>query len=240
MARYPRHIVPGIALHVRQRGNDGCDCFRSDADRLTYLSLLRDASAHHGCELHVYCLMTNHVHLLVTPVTFDACARMMRDVARWYSAYFNRRYGRTGTLWEGRYRSCLVESARYVLACYRYIELNPVRARLAASAASYPWSSHAANIGLAPDCSLTPHAEYAALSAKDEDRQLAYRALFDGLADDAFVATVRTATQGGYPLVGDWLKTQLKSTGVRVEPGKRGPRGRADGANEVESLELEL
>ena len=240
MARHPRLIVPGVALHIRQRANDRRDCFRSDADRLTYLSLLRDASAHQGCALHAYCLMTNHVHLLVTPVSVDASARMMRDLARWYSAYFNRRYQRTGTLWEGRFRSCLVDSAPYVLACYRYIELNPVAARMALSPDAYPWSSYRANAGLAPDPSLSPHVEYTALSAQDTTRQAAYRALFDSAPDDAFLNTVRSATRGGYPLVGDALKVHLQSLGARVAPGKRGPRGRSEVVNELESLELDL
>jgi putative transposase len=224
MARHPRLVVPGIALHIRQRGNDRRDCFRSDADRLTYLSMLRDASAHRGCALHAYCLMTNHVHLLVTPVSIDACGRMMRDLARWYSAYFNRRYRRTGTLWEGRFRSCLVDSPLYVLGCYRYIELNPVEARIVASPDAYPWSSYRANAGLAADGSVSAHVEYTALSAQDAMRHAAYRALFDSAPDEAFLATVRSATRGGYPLVGDGLKAQLQSLGARIAPGKRGPR----------------
>jgi putative transposase len=240
MARHPRIIVPGVALHIRQRGNDRNTCFRSDADRLTYLSLLRDSSSQHGCALHAYCLMTNHVHLLVTPVSVHACALMMRDLGRWYSAYFNRRHERTGTLWEGRFRSCPVDSARYVLGCYRYIELNPVRAFMVSSPDAYPWSSYRANAGLAPDPSLSPHVEYTGLSPADESRHAAYRGLFDGAADEEFLKTVRSATRGGYPLARDSLTSHLKSLGVHIAPRKRGPRAQEKPTREVESLVLDL
>jgi putative transposase len=240
MARYRRLVVPGIALHIRQRGNEKRECFRSDFDRLTYLSMVRDLSAHLACELHAYCLMTNHVHLLITPPSEDACALMMHHVAGCYSGYFNRRYERTGVLWDGRFRSCLVDSASYVLACYRYIELNPVRARMVASPDAYPWSSYRANTGAVPDRSLSPHAEYAALSPNHEVRQAGYRALFDAEPDEAFLKAIRSATRGGYPMVGDDLKSALKSAGARVEPGKRGPRRRHQAASETASLDLDV
>src|SRR5690242_6535614 len=143
MARHRRFTVPGIAVHIRQRGVNGASCFGADADRLVYLSLLGDALAKTGCALHAYCLMTNHVHLLVTPPDEHACSMLMYQVGSGYVPYFNRRHQRTGTLWEGRFRSCLVESREYVLSCHRYIELNPVRASMIASASAYPWSSHA-------------------------------------------------------------------------------------------------
>lgn len=148
MARQPRLVVPDIALHIVQRGVDRKDCFREDTDRLVYLTLLRDFSAATGCSIHAYCLMTNHVHLLLTPTDASGPATLMYRIGQRYVPYFNRRYGRTGTLWEGRFKSCLVDSARYVLGCYRYIELNPIEAGMVAAPASYPWSSYCGNAGI--------------------------------------------------------------------------------------------
>ena len=106
MARHPRLIIPDIAVHIVQRGNDRQGCFRGETDYTVYLAMLRDVSAQRQCALHAYCLMTNHIHLLMTPPDGRACALLMRDLGRCYARYFNRRYGRTGTLWEGRFRSC--------------------------------------------------------------------------------------------------------------------------------------
>src|SRR5687767_2293349 len=170
MARHPRLILPGVALHVIQRGNNRNACFAHDSDYLTYLAHLRHLSRQYQCDLHAYCLMTNHVHLLLTPQESEACSFMMRDLGRSYVRYFNRRHDRTGTLWEGRFRSCIVESAEYVLACYRYIELNPVRAGIVGQAVAYLWSSHAANSGARHDPSLSPHAELEALSPNPDSR----------------------------------------------------------------------
>ena len=128
MARHPRLILPDVAVHIRQRGNDRQDCFKRDSDRLVYLSNLGHFCKRLRCSLHAYCLMMNHVHLLLTPADAQACGPLMRNLGRCYVRYFNRRYDRTGTLWEGRFRSCLVDSARYVLGCHRYIERNPVAA----------------------------------------------------------------------------------------------------------------
>jgi REP element-mobilizing transposase RayT len=149
MARHPRLILPGVAVHVVQRGNNRSACFGADGDYLAYMAHLAHLSRKYECEIHAYCLMTNHVHLLLTAVDPVACGLLMRDLGRCYVPYFNRRYGRTGTLWEGRFRSCVAESARYVLACYRYIELNPVRASMVSEPAAHRWSSHTGNIGMA-------------------------------------------------------------------------------------------
>lgn len=221
-------------MHVRQRGHDGAACFREDTDYLVYLSVLRDMAQEGGCALHAYCLMTNHVHLLVTPSEPRACARLMRNLGQRYVQYFNRRYHRSGTLWEGRFRSCLVDSASYVLACHRYIERNPVRAGMVASAADYPWSSHAGNSGQALNTLLAPHPEYLALGLDVPSRHAAYRALLDGSDEPAFVAAVRDATNGGFALVGEALKTRLAAAThhrlVRKSPGRRSQR-RSDEAD---------
>ena len=137
MGRHARLIVPGVALHVYQRGNNHQDCFRDRTDRVVYRAIMRDLFATRPCALHAYCLMTNHIHLLITPENVTACALLMRDLAGCYAGYFNRRHGRSGTLWEGRFGSCVVDSPLYVLGCYRYIELNPVRAGMAGAALDY-------------------------------------------------------------------------------------------------------
>src|SRR4051812_2343596 len=194
MARHPRLVVPDVALHIVQRGVDRRDCFAHDSDYLVYLSTLRELVAHKKCALHAYCLMTNHVHLLLTPPDALACATLMRDLGQRYVSYFNRRHGRSGTLWEGRFRSCLVDSAQYVVACYRYIERNPVRAGMVSAAHVYAWSSHSSNIGLRIDPSLTPHAEYMALGLEGGSRVDAYAQLFNDADHPDFLAAIRDAT----------------------------------------------
>ena len=149
----------------------------------------------------------------------------MRELGQCYVQYFNRRYGRTGTLWEGRFRSCLVDSARYVLACYRYVEMNPVEAGMVSSPLAYPWSSHAENTGARIAPTLTAHPEYAALASTSDARYAAYRALFAVPQEPDFLRSIRDATHGGYALVGDELKARLAAQGRKhVERGKPGPR----------------
>jgi putative transposase len=222
MGRHARLVVPHVALHIYQRGNNHQDCFLRRSDYLIYLAILRDVCRTRPCALHAYCLMTNHVHLLLTPEDAGVCARMMRDLAGRYASYFNRRYGRTGTLWEGRFGSCLVDSARYVLGCYRYVERNPVKAGMVPAAAAYEWSSARANVGLAAANELTPHPEYLALAADEAARQRAYSNLLALDGDPLVEKGIREATHGGHALVGERLKTQLKTSGARVERGKPG------------------
>lgn len=223
MARHPRLVVPGVAMHVRHRGNNRQDCFFQDNDRLVYLAILRDQLRLRQCALHAYCLMTNHAHLLVTPTDDTGCSLMMRDLARAYSSYFNRRYSRTGQLWEGRFRSCLVDSSRYVLGCYRYIECNPVHARMVASPAGHPWSSYAGNVAARVDPLLTPHAEYVGLGLDSASRVRAYLGLMDGQQDPAVLSALRESTDAGFPLVGEQLRSELESRGIRLERERPGP-----------------
>ncbi len=128
MPRRARLAIAGIPWHIIQRGNNRSACFYDDVDYRKYLDLLEEQAHKHGCLVHAYALMTNHVHLLVTPERKDSAALMMKNLGQRYVQYINRTYCRSGTLWEGRFRSCLAQSEAYVLACYRYIELNPVRA----------------------------------------------------------------------------------------------------------------
>lgn len=228
MPRRARVAVPGLPLHVIQRGNNRQDCFVDDEDRASYVGWLGDYAYESGCALHAYVLMTNHVHLLVTPTKSGACAHMMKRLAQRYSQYFNRAYRRTGTLWEGRYRSALVQDDAHVLACYRYIELNPVRAGIVATPAEYSWSSHAANADGARSVLLSPHPRYLELGADARERAAAYRELVaEGLgADDS--DAIRTATTRN-AVIGDRdfqirLEAELHR---RVIPGRPGrPRKR--------------
>lgn len=230
-------MVPGIAAHVRQRGVNGEECFNDDKDRLVYLSLLRDGLVKTGCALHAYCLMTNHVHLLVTPPDETACSKLMYAVGHGYVPYFNRCHERTGTLWEGRFRSCLVESREYVLACYRYIERNPVRACLVSAPSAYPWSSYCGNTGKRDDPLITPHAEYVALALDATRQRGAYRGFCEDRESPDLVAAIRDATSTGIPLVSETLKLQLALQGLRVERSRPGPRSQPP---EVETMALSL
>ena len=239
MPRGPRIVVPEIALHIVQRGHDRRDCFLHDTDYLVYLANLRDLLARTECALHAYCLMTNHVHLLLTPSNEGACARLMRNLGQRYVQYFNRRYERSGTLWEGRFRSCLVDSSLYVLACYRYIELNPVRAGMVRSAAEYRWSSHNGNAGQASNRLLTQHVEYLALASDERARHLAYQPLVAAGDEPALLAAIRDATNGGFALVSEQLKSLLPADQQRrLERKAPGPRAKSVPEDDDVSAEL--
>ena len=240
MARHARLILPGVALHVYQRGNDRKATFREDSDRLVYLSNLEELCKRWECALHAYCLMTNHVHLMLTPAHEDGPAFIMRDLGRRYVRYFNERHGRTGSLWEGRFYSCLLDSARYVLGCQRYIDLNPVRAGMVASAGAYRWSSYAGNNGARDDPLLSPHPEYLAMSGADSTPRAAYAALCREAEEPEFLAAIRDATFAGLPLVGEQLKSRLVATGVRLERAKPGPRPEPSRTTEPPNLELAI
>lgn len=195
MARQPRLDLPGIPQHVVQRGNDRQACFATQTDYLRYLQELREASRKHDCAIHAYVLMTNHVHLLVTPPAAGAVSRMMQAVGRRYVGSFNARYRRTGTLWEGRFKAALVDTDRYLLTCYRYIELNPVRARMTTAPADYPWSSYHHNALGRHTPLITPHEQYTLLASTPAERQAAYRALVYEHVEEKFLDEIRQHTQ---------------------------------------------
>jgi len=239
MPRQARLVLPNIALHVVQRGHDRKPCFRHDTDYLVYLTTLHDLAPGAGCAIHAYCLMTNHVHLLLTPNALHSCAQLIRDLGQRYVQYFNRRYARSGTLWESRYRSCLVDSASYVLACHRYIEMNPVRAGMVNVPADYRWSSHLGNTGHLVNKLLMPHPEYTALGTDAPVRHASYRQLFGRAEDPGFLAAVRDATNGGFALVGDSMKARIQATTDRhLERRKSGPT--AARAPELDLISAEL
>lgn len=174
MARLPRLSLPGYPHHVIQRGNNRQAIFSSAADYQTLLGLIEENAKKFGVALHAYVLMSNHFHLLVTPESADSLPRMMQAVGRRYVRHFNDRQGRTGTLWEGRYRSTLIQTESYLLACMAYIDLNPVRATLVAQARDYPWSSHGHYAGLRSDRLVTPHPLFWTLGNTPFAREAAY------------------------------------------------------------------
>lgn len=221
MARLPRLDLADIPQHIVQRGNNRLPCFLDDEDRQRYLQCLRNGLTRFGCRLHAYVLMSNHVHLLLTPNEAGAVSRLMHTFARNYVGLFNGRHGRTGTLWEGRYKACLVDSGSYFLACSRYIELNPVRAWMVAQPDNYPWSSYAANAAGQADPLLTPHPEYLALGRDPAVRASAYRALFAEALPAHLVAEIRGYLQQQKALGTDrfrsWVETRTgRFTEVRA------------------------
>lgn len=195
MPRTKRLDLPAVTQHIVQRGNDRQACFFRSADYTRYLQDLREAALKFECHVHAYVLMTNHVHPLVTPPVTGAVSRMMQAVGRRYVRYVNDTIGRTGTLWEGRYKSSLVDSERYVMACYRYIELNPVRAAMAAEPGDYPWSSYPCN-GLGQSNSLVSHHDaYLRIARDAAERCALYRELVSQALPDEDVAAIRQYIQ---------------------------------------------
>lgn len=179
MARRPRNVVPGYPVHVVQRGVNRAATFFTQHDYHYYLAALLRASQLAECAIHAYVLMTNHVHLLVTPQDVDGVSRLVQSVGRRYVRHINNRYQRTGTLWEGRFRSSIVGEESYFFACSRYIELNPVRAGIVTQPGEYRWSSYLSNVTGKLDPLLSPHPLYLALARTTEARRLRYSALFD-------------------------------------------------------------
>jgi len=224
-------MLAGVPVHVIHRGNNRQDCFYKDQDRDFYLFHLGRQLARARCALHAYCLMTNHVHLLLTARSVDGCALLMKHVSQLHTQYVNKTYGRSGSLWEGRFRSCLVQSEEYLLACYRYIELNPVRAKLVREPRDYQWSSFRGHALGEYDPLVRDHEAYLALGLDPQERQAAYRALFDTELDPEFVAALRAATQGGWAFGPDDFKQLVAQlAGRRAEPMRRGRPPKVRGA----------
>ena len=219
MPRRARLLIPGVPLHVIQRGNNRGACFFSDDDYVFYLKQLFEQARQHGCAIHSYCLM-NHVHLLLTPSTEHSVSRMMKGLGQRYVQYVNRAYRRTGTLWEGRFRSCLLQEENYVLACYRYIELNPVRARIVEHPAEYQWSSYRINAQSEPSVLVNPHSIYTALATEGVSSAKNYRELFALKLDPKLVEQIRCSTNGNYA-----LGSTRFSQEVEEALGRRASRG---------------
>jgi putative transposase len=219
VARQPRYALPGLPQHVTHRGHNRSPMFVAVEDYLLFRDSLLWACARHECDLHAYVLMTNHVHLLLTPRTGDGIPKMMQALGVRYVRYFNATYRRTGTLLENRYRATVVESDRYLLHCHRYIELNPVRAGIVADPAQYPWSSFRRNALDLPDPLVTPHPLYQALGADAARRCSEYRALCQSAVDDTTLRAIRVATHTAWALGDDRFRRQLgELASRRVQP----------------------
>ncbi len=243
MPRRPRIHLPGLPLHVVQRGHNRDACFFAEEDYLAYREWLGEALRATGCQLHPYVQMTNHVHLLLTPPTPEAVSGLMISLGRRYVQYINKTYRRTGTLWDSRYKSSLVQADTYLLLCQRYIELNPVRAGMVDDPVHYRWSSYRANGMGQADPLLTPHPVYAALGRDDAARLPAYRALFRPELESEAIGDIRMALDQGQPL-GDsrFIDSIERATGQRREPRPRGrPRKvEAEAAGLEEQLGLDI
>jgi putative transposase len=176
-ARLPRLILPSQPQHVILRGNNRTEIFCAEADYQFYLDKLRLACEKHDCDIRAYVLMTNHVHLLITPHEEQSLSKALQMLGRYYVQYFNHNYRRTGTLWEGRYKATLIDTEAYLLTCMRYIELNPVRAGIVAHPSEYPWLSYGYNALGESNNLVTPHPEYQHLGKNDEERRHAIPAV---------------------------------------------------------------
>jgi putative transposase len=223
MPRRARLRLAGCPVHLVQRGNNRTPCFFADRDYALYLNLVAEHAGRFDCAIHAYVLMTNHIHLLLTPAAGDGLSQLMRHVDQRYVQFVNRTYRRTGTLWEGRFRSSLVQEQHYLLRCYRYIELNPVRAGMVKHPADYAWSSHRLNARAASSKFLTPHPTFVALGTTEQQRAAAYLALFRSVPAHDEVETIRNCLNGGFALGDSSFKAELAATlKRRVEPGVGG------------------
>lgn len=223
MARLPRYFVEGQPQHLIQRGNNREPIFVGDDDYLFYLECLQEAAERHGCAIHAYVLMTNHVHLLATPETEHSLPKTLQSIGRRYVQYFNYTYERTGTLWEGRYKATLIDSERYLLTCMRYIELNPVRAGMVKHPGDYPWSSYQYNAWGDENPLVIPHSLYRRLDRNTDARRSAYRQLFRAQLAKADVDAIREATNKAWVLGNDRFREKIETlSGRRASQQARG------------------
>jgi len=231
MPRRPRVHLPGQPLHIVLRGHNREACFFAEEDFHIFLHWLGESLKTSGIALHAYVLMTNHVHLLITPKRAEDVPGLMISIGRRYVQYINKTYRRTGTLWDSRYKSSLIQSDLYLLTCQRYIELNPVRAAMVEDPAHYRWTSYRANALGVADARIAPHPVYLALGATDKQRQAAYRALFSTELDTEAIADIRLALNQNQVLGNERFHRKIeKATGERREAR---PRGRPRTAHEV-------
>ena len=231
MPRKPRFYVPEMPVHIWQRGNNRQEIFFADSDYNAYLTWMYQGAKRYGCAIHAYVLMPNHVHCFMTPESINSVGRMMQFVGRNYVSYINRTYDRSGTLWEGRYKSSLVNAPQYGVACYRYLGTNPIRSNLVATPDAYKWSSYSANAQGKSRDMLQPLQEYTALGATDDMRQQIYQALLSNPQDKYEMEMIQQCVQSGTPLGDERYQAELsKKLGFQVGYSKRG-RPRKDQAD---------
>ena len=232
MPRKPRFFLPGMPVHIVQRGHSREPVFFEDNDYLAYLRWLKEGAERYKVDIHAYALMTNHIHILATTGDTEGITRMMQYVGRHYVPYINHTYGSSGSIWEGRYKASLIHDEEYLLACMRYIELNPVRADMVRSPAHYRWSSYRHNGQGKEDALITPHALYLALGKTLPTRLAAYKALFKAHLDSGVLDDIRSAWQTGTPLGNDFFRQKVEARlKCKVGQARRGrPRRPRDEA----------
>ena len=229
MARLPRYVIPGQLQHIIRRGNNRRAIFASDADFQFFRDALVEAAGRFGLVIHAFVLMTNHLHLLATPFYADSISKTLQSVGRRYAQYFNAKHKRTGALWDGRYRSTVVDAKHYLLKLMNYIDMNPVRAGKVAHPREYPWSSYAhyatGDAGLNSSW-LEPHERYLALGTSPVARQAAYRQLFRTPMPETELNSIRDATNKGWALGNDRFRQEIESLGERraTSKGRGRPR----------------
>jgi putative transposase len=223
MARLARLTVPGYPHHIIQRGNNRQAIFADTADYELLLAILHENAREFRVAIHAYVLMSNHFHLLATPETAEGIPLMMQAVGRRYVRLYNQKQGRTGTLWEGRYKSTIIQAERYLLACMVYIDLNPVRAGLVADPRGYPWSSHGHYVGLRRDKLVTPHPLYWELGNTPFARDAAYAELVAGGISAGQKQELSESALRGWALgEPDYVADLQRRTERRVAKGRPG------------------
>lgn len=223
MARLPRLTLPGYPHHLIQRGNNRQPIFTSTQHYQDMLGLMAENAAKFEVAIHAYVLMSNHFHVLATPTTTSGLSHMMQALGRRYVRLFNDSQGRTGTLWEGRYKSTVIQSERYLLACMVYLDLNPVRAGMVDAPAHYAWSSHAHYVGVRHDPLLTPHAMYWALGNTPFAREVAYSDLVQAGLTPQVQQDLTQSVQRGWALgASDFVGELQKHTARRLSAARPG------------------
>lgn len=223
MPRRPRINLAGYPQHVVQRGHSREACFFAEEDYRFYLYWLKKGAEKYRCDIHAYVLMTNHVHLLITPQHPDGVSRLMQSLGRRYAQYVNRIYRRSGSVWEGRFKASLIQAEDYLLTCFRYIELNPVRAGMVRDPSEYPWSSYRWHgLGQANEF-ITDHTLYRALGRWEEERRAAYRALFRTHLENEALDEIRVSVNRGLPLGSERFRERVEAVlGRRIGLSQRG------------------
>lgn len=210
MARSTRVFLPETPVHLVQRGNNRGTCFEYLGDARRYLEFLDEARQLHKIDIHAYVLMNNHIHLLASPRRDpEGISQMMKVLGQRYAQYFNKHHHRTGGLFEGRYHACLIGEEEYLFACYRYIEMNPVRAGLTDEPGEYRWSSYHANALGVEDPLIAPHAAYLAVGQDPSARQRQYRQLFESPLTPAMLEDIRHQTRRGHAFASEDFRTRL-------------------------------
>jgi putative transposase len=223
MPRLSRISLSGYPQHVIQRGNNRQVIFTDEEDIATYANWLKECSKKYGVQIHAWVFMTNHVHLLCTPVESMSISRMMQALGRLYVRYFNVKYQRSGTLWEGRYKSCVVNANEYLFSLYRYIELNPVRAKMVNDPSEYLWSSYQCNGLGKPSELISYHPLYQDLGVSAKERQKNYRGLFSDALGRTMVNNIRSSVNKGVVLGNELFAAQIQElSGRRAMAGKKG------------------